>query len=259
MTIRVEPDWWKAIFDEVYLLTDARSVCNDEITQREVDLVCELLPIHPGHRILDLCGGHGRHCLELHRRGFRRCTLLDYSEHLLAYARAQSAASRFQVGVIRADARNTGLVAASFDHVMIMGNSLGYIVDADADRQILAEAGRVLRPGGWVLVDVADGAAVRDAFNPSAWHESGPDVVVCRQREMSADRICAREVVLSKQHGLIRELNYSIRLYEPESLTRILQQAGFQVVKVLRDFSPHPSKGDYGFMNRRMVALGQKP
>ena len=68
MTIRVEPDWWKAIFDEVYLLTDARSVCNDAITQREVDLVCELLPVQAEHRILDLCGGHGRHSLELNQQ-----------------------------------------------------------------------------------------------------------------------------------------------------------------------------------------------
>jgi D-alanine-D-alanine ligase len=257
MTIRVEPDWWKAIFDEVYLLTDARSVCDEEITRREVDLVCELLPIRPEQRILDLCGGHGRHSIALCRRGFKRCTLLDYSEALLGCARSQRAAGNHQLQAIRADARHIGLATESFDHVLIMGNSLGYI--AEADRQILAEAARVLRPGGWVLVDVADGAAVRDAFNPSAWHESGADLVVCRQRELHGDRICAREVVLSKQHGLIRELSYSIRLYEPESLTRLLEQAGFQVVKILRDFSPHSTQGDYGFMNRRMVALAQKP
>jgi hypothetical protein len=26
MSIKVDPDWWKTLFDEVYLLTDARSV-----------------------------------------------------------------------------------------------------------------------------------------------------------------------------------------------------------------------------------------
>jgi D-alanine-D-alanine ligase len=259
MTIRVEPDWWKAIFDEVYLLTDARSVCNDAITGREIDLICELLPVQPEHRILDLCGGHGRHSIELCSRGFNRCTLLDFSAHLLACARTLCAASNYRMDCIRADARNTGFTAASFDHVLVMGNSLGYIADGDADRQILVEANRVLRPGGWVLVDVADGAAVRDAFNPSAWHETGADIVVCRQREMHADRICARELVLSKEDGLLRDFTYSIRLYEPEGLTRLIEQAGFEGVGIRRDFSPHPSQGDYGFMNRRMVAIGQKP
>ncbi len=69
MTIQVDPDWWKTLFDDIYLLTDARSVCDEEITRREVDLICELLPIRPDHKILDLCGGHGRHSLELAARG----------------------------------------------------------------------------------------------------------------------------------------------------------------------------------------------
>jgi D-alanine-D-alanine ligase len=259
MTIRVEADWWKAIFDEVYLLTDARSVCNHEITAREVELVCQLLPIHPKQRILDLCGGHGRHSLELCSRGFHRCTLLDYSEHLTRCAKAQCSAGDVQIDVVRADARNTGLASASFDHILVMGNSLGYIADADADRQILAEARRLLGSGGWILVDVADGPAVKQEFQPSAWHESGADIVVCRQREMGAETISARELVLSKQNGLIRDFTYSIRLYDPETLAHLLEQAGFKAVKILRDFSPHPTKGDYGFMNRRMLALGQKP
>ena len=63
MTIEVNPDWWKSLFDEVYLKTDARSVCDGEITRREIDVVLDLLPIEPHHRILDLCGGHGRHSL----------------------------------------------------------------------------------------------------------------------------------------------------------------------------------------------------
>ena len=38
MEIEVDPDWWKTLFDEVYLITDARSVCDSELTRREVDV-----------------------------------------------------------------------------------------------------------------------------------------------------------------------------------------------------------------------------
>lgn len=65
MRAQVSPDWWKTLFDEVYLVTDARSVCNEELTRREVDLVCRLLPIGADDKLLDLCGGHGRHSFEL--------------------------------------------------------------------------------------------------------------------------------------------------------------------------------------------------
>ena len=39
MAINVDPEWWKTLFDEIYLKTDARSVCDNEISSREVDLI----------------------------------------------------------------------------------------------------------------------------------------------------------------------------------------------------------------------------
>jgi D-alanine-D-alanine ligase len=257
-TITVDPDWWKTIFDDVYLLTDARSVCDEEITRREVDLICALLPIRPEHEILDLCGGHGRHSLELCARGFARCTLLDYSGYLIEHATARAAEVGYPINFIRADARNAALAAESFHHVLIMGNSLGYMRDSAADAEILAEANRLLRPGGWLLIDVTDGAAVKGTFNPTAWHEVEEGIVVCRHREMAGNLLHVREMVLSKDKGLIRDCCYAIRLYEPQIIAGLLEKAGFSQVHVHSDFSPHGSSGDYGFMNCRMVGVGQK-
>ncbi len=259
MSIKVDPEWWKTMFDDVYLLTDARSVCDEDITRREVDLVCELLPIRPDHRILDLCGGHGRHSVELCSRGVGRCTLLDYSQYLIDQARSQAAECGYDMEFIRADARSTGLPSECFDHVLVMGNSLGYAAEPVADKQILSEAKRVLRPSGWLLIDVTDGTATTDSFIPVAWHEIGTDIVVCRQREIKGRTICSREMVLSKEKGLIRDCTYSIRLYDPETVEALLEQAGFECVNVHTDFSPHQGNGDYGFMNRRMLGTCQKP
>lgn len=259
MSIKVDPGWWKTMFDEVYLLTDARSVCDEEITRREVDLICELLPIRPGHRILDLCGGHGRHSLELCARGFTRCTLLDYSQYLIDCARTRAAECNYSLDFIQGDARSIGLPSESFDHVLIMGNSLGYIPEPAADSQILAEAKRVLRTGGWLLLDVTDGAKVKNSFNPNAWHEIGTDIVVCRQRKIEGNTIRAREMVVSKEKGVIRDCTYSIKIYESKTVEALLERAGLRRVNVHTDFSPHQCRGDYGFMNYRMLAAGQKP
>jgi D-alanine-D-alanine ligase len=259
MTIQVDPEWWKTLFDEIYLITDARSVCDEEITRREVDLICELLPISPDHKVLDLCGGHGRHSLELAARGMGQCTLVDYSYHLIEQARASAARSGLRMECVQQDARTTGLPDASFDHVIIMGNSLGYLVDPNADEEILAEAKRVLRAGGWLLVDVVDGKAVSALLSPYAWHEIGSDTVVCRQREIQGERVCAREMVLSKRTGLIRDRTYGVKLYHAETMATLIEKAGFEVVSVNAGFSSHRLKGDYGFMNRRIVATGRKP
>lgn len=258
MNIQVSQDWWKTLFDDVYLLTDARSVCDETITCREVDLVCELLSISKGQKILDLCGGHGRHAFELFARGYRNCTLLDYSSYLVGHAKAHAAKNNISIDIVRSDARNTPLPAESFDHVCIMGNSLGYISAGDADSKIMNEVNRLLRPGGKLLVDVANGDYVVQSLNPVAWHEIGDDTVVCRQRELHNGSVHAREMVISKKNGLIRDENYSIRLYNKGNLTSLLDQAGFCEIDIHQGFSAHRLKGDYGFMNNRMIAVCRK-
>ena len=258
MSIHVKQDWWKTLFDDIYLLTDARSVCNEEITCREIDLICELLSIQKHHDILDLCGGHGRHSFELYTRGYTNCTLLDYSQYLVDHAREFADRNGIPIDIIRSDARETGLPESSFDHICILGNSLGYVSDHDADRRITEEVNRLLRPGGKLLIDITDGDVVIESFKPMAWHEIEDDIVVCRQREIKNGSVHAREMVLCKKKGLIRDENYSIRLYNENSLTTLLSQSGFSNIKIHKGFRAHQEKGDYGFMNNRMVAICQK-
>lgn len=258
MAITVDPDWWKSLFDEVYLLTDARSVCDDEITRREVDLLCDIVPLKGGERILDLCGGQGRHSLELSRRGFGGCTVLDYSEALIEHGRSAAAQEGRNVEFVRADACETGLTKGSFDHVLILGNSLGYLPGEDADLGIVREAHRLLKEGGRLLVDVTDGAAVRERFSPNAWHEVQDDVVVCRQREIDDNLVRAREMVISKEQGLIRDRTYAMRVYEPESLSNLVEEAGFRGTSLHRDFSVRRDGADCGFMNHRIMITARK-
>lgn len=83
MNIQVDSNWWQDLFDEIYLLTDARSVCNEKLTCQEVDFFEATLDFDKSASILDLCGGQGRHSLELSRRGFTNVTVLDYSRYLI--------------------------------------------------------------------------------------------------------------------------------------------------------------------------------
>ena len=258
MTLRVPTDWWKSLFDEVYLVTDARSVCDDTLTRREADVICELLPLESSDEILDLCGGHGRHSLELSARGFGRCTVFDYSACLLAHGQARATERGEPISFVQGDARSTGLASESFEHVLIMGNSLGYIADEGADAAILAEAHRVARPGAWLLVDAADGDAIAASFAENSWHEIGDDTVVCRQRELQGSTLCVREVVLSKQKGLVRDGGYAIRLVERAALSSAIEGAGFSEVKAHTDLFLHRAEGDYGFLNKRMILTARK-
>jgi ubiquinone/menaquinone biosynthesis C-methylase UbiE len=164
----------------------------------------------------------------------------------------------YSIEFIQGNAQSTGFGSGAFDHVLIMGNSLGYAL-IDDDRLILVEALRVLCSGGWLFIDVANGDSARACFNPIAWHEIGPDILVCCQREINENFICSREIVISKSKGLIRDRTYSIRLYGPDSLAALVAEAGFTGIKVKTEFAPHKNDGDYGLMNHRMIVTAQKP
>jgi D-alanine-D-alanine ligase len=258
MGIKVDPDWWKSLFDELYLVTDARTVGDGEITRREVDLYSALLPLETSDRLLDLCGGQGRHSLEFCRRGYARCTVLDYSGYLVERGKAAVATEDGDVEFIQGDAVATGLPDASFEHVLILGNSIGYLPRKEDDRRIVKEACRLLRPGGWLLVDVADGSEMRRRFNSNAWHAPDDDIIVCRQRELDGDCIRSREVVLSKRRGLLGDRAYAIRLYLPEELAGMITAAGFRSVRIHRDLPLPKGEGDRGYMNHRVIVTARK-
>jgi len=258
--IRVEPDWWKTLFDEVYLVTDAPFVCNPALTKREVDVIEAILPLHPSARILDLCGGQGRHALELARRGYQHLTVLDYSDFLLARGRWEATAAGLSVTFCQGDARATTFSAASFDTVLLMGNSFNCFIDAADDRQVLVEVARVLTPHGCFLLDLIDRDAALRHFCPESWHEATDDIVVCWKRELAQDVIRVRELVLSKATGVLRDRAYAERLYSPECIRTLLTAAGFRDIVIQHQaFVYDPDHDtDYGLATNRMLVTAIK-
>lgn len=258
--IHVDPDWWKTLFDEVYLLTDAPFVCNADVTKHEVDVVERLLPLSPTEHILDLCGGQGRHAIELVRRGYAHVTVLDYSDFLLQQGRQEAAALALPVVFCQGDARATSLATASVDVVLVMANSFGFFVDAADDRRVLTEVVRLLAPGGRFLLDLINRDMALQQFRPESWHEATNDIVVCWKRELAHDMVHVREMVLSKRTGLLRDRTYAERLYSRKQICTLLQDVGFEKIEIQCNvLGYHPdSSTDYGLATNRMVVTAMK-
>jgi D-alanine-D-alanine ligase len=258
--IHVDPDWWRSLFDEVYLVTDAPFVCNPKLTRQEVDVVEQVLHLHQSDRILDLCGGQGRHSLELARRGYQHLTVLDYAEFLLQRGRREAAEACLEVTFCQGDARHMTFSAATFDAVLLMANSFGYFADAEDDRRLLCEAWRVLVPGGKLLIDLIDRNVALRHFRTESWHEATDDIVVCWKRELTGDVVRVREMVLSKASGLLRDRTYAERLYSAESLQTLLSAAGFTDITVQHNAFVHQpnSDTDYGLATNRMITTAIK-
>jgi len=256
--VEVNPEWWKMLFDEVYMITDARSVCDEELTCREVDLIQSTLKLEKSSPILDLCGGHGRHAQELSRRGFTDVTVLDYSHYLVTIGRETAHREGLRTVFVKGDARDTGLPDRSYRFIIIMASSFGYFVEQKEDQKILHEAFRLLMPGGSLLLDLPNRDYVLEHLSPESWHEADEDIVVCRQRTAENDTIFSREMVISKSRGLIRDAGYCTRLYSAERITECLKAAGFSSVTVQMGFVSHRERGDYGCMTNRMIVSAQR-
>jgi D-alanine-D-alanine ligase len=257
--LKTEPDWWKHLFDHVYLMTDARSVCDESVTCREADMIEGLLALEASSAIVDLCGGQGRHAAELCRRGFHDITVVDYSDFLVGKGIELTSSEGLSVTFVRADARSTGLPSGRFDAALVMANSFGYFQNPSDDRGFLEEAYRLLVPGGLLLLDLVDSELVRSEFMERSWHEIEEEIVVCRVRELSGDVVTSREIVMSKKEGLLRDQTYCIRLYSTEKISELLAGVGFESVQPMRGFRPREKAEDYGFLSNRLIVIAAKP
>ena len=258
MSIKVNDNWGQHLFDGIYLITDIRSVGDEQLTCREVDCLEEILGPDKSTPVLDLCGGQGRHSLELSRRGFRKVTVLDYSRYLVELGEKRAKKEKLNTVFVPGDARNTGLPGQSFRFVIIMGSSFGYFMNEDENKKIMEEAFRLLAPGGTLLLDLPDRDYVLQNFKPFSRHEVNEDVTVIRERELGEDVIYSRETVTSRKEGCLRERTYCIRLYHSEKISGLMTAAGFSSVTCRKNFMSRGGEGDYGFLTNRMIVIARK-
>jgi D-alanine-D-alanine ligase len=255
-------EWWRTLFNALYLKTDGDVVENAENTAADVDALLAAVPLGPDDPILDLCCGQGRHALELARRGFRRVSGLDRSRTLIRLARSRARKEGLAVRFHEGDARRFRLPAASFDCVAILGNSFGYFEDGEDDLAVLRAAARVLQPDGRLMLDLADGDWLRDHYEARSWEWIDADQLVCRERSLAADgqRLISREVVVHAERGVVADQFYAERLYDPESITRLLERAGCRDVSVSKGGETRSDRNqDLGMMARRLFVTAHPP
>lgn len=253
MTIQVDNNWWKDLFDEIYLLTDARSVCDENLTRQEVNCLEKILNLKKSDAILDLCGGQGRHALELSRRGFTNVTVLDYSGYLVDSGNKRAQQEGLNTNFIRGDARRLGFREQSFQYVIIMASSFGYFVDEGENEKILKEASRLLKLKGTLLLDLTNRDYILKNFKAFSSHRVDEDITVNRERELGDNIVYSRETVVSQKNGHIRTKTYCTRLYSPQKISDLLSSVGFSRINCENDFMNRGAKGDFGCMTNRMI------
>lgn len=250
-------DWWRTLFNSVYLKTDGDVVENDANTAAEIDLLVKAAGLEPNDRILDLCCGQGRHAIELARRGFNHVTGVDRSRYLIRLAKKRAKARGLNVAFHEGDARRFRLPPSSFHCVALMGNSFGYFDRVEDDLAVLAQIKRVLQSAGILAIDIVDGEWMKTHFEPRSWEWIDQNHFVCRERSLASDgqRLISREVVVHAEKGVIADQFYAERLYTKQMIFDLLSQAGFESIRYHGAVNADSDRNqDLGMMaNRRFV------
>ena len=163
---------WDSVFDETYLRTYV-PYANDEQSREQALGAAALAEVEAPAEILDCPCGFGRHALPLAEAGFL-VTGLDRSESQLAEAERRRGDSEWP-RLVRGDYRELPFPDASFDAVLTLFSSLGYL-ERDEDVGVLRELRRVLRPGQ--SAHRGDGAPRRSRASSrrvAAWWQRLPD------------------------------------------------------------------------------------
>ena len=164
----------------------------------------------PG-RLVDLGCGVGRHALRMAHRGFPTVAV-ELSPSMLAEVGRKAERMGVSVGRVRADLCRLGCFPdGTFDYALSMFSTLGMIRTAEARRQALAEAARILRPGGQLALHAHNIWLNLRSNQGRTWlRERLPSILLGSEsagdRRMTYRRVPAMEVHLYRWGELKREI-----------------------------------------------------
>lgn len=198
-----------------------------ENTSAQVDFIEQRVLPFPGAaaRIVDLGCGHGRHAIELARRG-HAVTGIDLAESFVEVARRDAAAAGvevdFQHGDMAAlDAREP------FDAAICLFDAFGFFDDAHALRTLQA-AHAALVPDGRLLLDLRTREWMLRLPPATVVDKGNGDLMVDRQQfDPESGRLIDRRTTLRGDRR--RDVLFSVRLYTYTEIRSLLQTAGFTI------------------------------
>jgi SAM-dependent methyltransferase len=197
---------------------------------RTRQLLSEWLP-NPPADVLDVGGAAGIHALWLAQKGYD-VDLVDLLPKHVAQAEAASATSSHALRSIRlADARDLDKADASFDVVLLLG-PLYHLTDLHDRRRALAEAWRVLRPGG-LLVAAAIGR----------WASTGDGLTRGFLAEEAFADIVAHDVASGVHENPTGDARWftTAFFHTPDQLAGEVTEAGFAVDGPVAVEGPFPA------------------
>jgi SAM-dependent methyltransferase len=235
------PETWDAFFSGFYLRA-FREDERDAHARGEALAAAELAGCPSGGDILDAPCGFGRHALPLAAAGYRAVGV-DRAQTLIDEAKRRAGGVRWPK-LVHADYRELPFADASFDAALNLFSSLGYLGDEE-DTRALGEIGRVLRPGGRLLIELMHRDRLVRSFTEHDWHLMGEGRLLLEQRTFDpVSGIAQTTQTLIEPNGERDSRTFSIRVYTATELLAMVERAGFAEARCHGDLQGGPFATD---------------
>jgi ubiquinone/menaquinone biosynthesis C-methylase UbiE len=222
------------------------------------DTAClwDRLQLRPQARVVDVGCGHGRYALAFAEHG-ADVVGVDSAVSLLQQAKRFGSEGGVPARWVQGDIRSIPLRRASCSGVVVM-DALGFFEAEDENEQVLAEASRILEPGGGLAVKVVNGEPMLASFRYADREErDGVVVTLSRSLTLEPPRMIER-VSVSGSRGT-GQYERRQRLYRADELSAAAKRVGLTIVGVFADacgavFEPTTSPSMWLIAQRRATS-----
>jgi SAM-dependent methyltransferase len=226
-----------------------------ERTLQEVEFLEKVLDLKPDMRILDMPCGHGRHSVELAKRGYH-VTGVDLNTFFLEKAREAAKKEGVTLKLQQGDMRTTSF-DGEFDVVLNLFTALGYF-DDDADDQIVFNnLAHSCKSGGLFFLDFINRDRTMRNFRRQEWRElsDGSLLLIERQHDMILGKNSDRRLLIPKGGEPKDMTGITCRMYSTVELIKMGTAAGFRFRQAWGDFDGSELSMD----SKRVLLAFEKP
>jgi SAM-dependent methyltransferase len=201
-----------------------------DTTVEDVDLISKRFPKKCYPKVIDIACGVGRASSEFHKRGYEVLGI-DLSAPQIEFANLRNPGPTYM-------SRDMGaLPDVSFDLALSIYSSFGYCSTQDEDLALLRHWRTRIRPGGVLVMELADMDRTRLRMPAEGFVERHTNGVYQRLEMDWPNRI----QTLSYAYGKLTWTGW-IRIYETKTLLKALSDAGFLGTEVYGWFDGRPKR-----------------
>jgi SAM-dependent methyltransferase len=199
-------------------------------------------------KIIDLACGKGRHAIYLNSLGYD-VTGIDLSEYSITEAnKSANDHLRFEVQ----DLRRLTCQEEEFDIALNLFTSFGYFASKEEDALVISNIHRILKPGGFLLIDFMNADVVRTSLI-----------------EHQSKEMCGIRFAISKHlenDFIVKEISFydrdrhfefkeKVQMLTIEDFEELLSDSGFTVKKLFGNYALEDFKRN---SSERLIILAQK-